>query len=78
MARPTKIDRWFVTVEMPSSQRVQFPRQTKTFSTEAEAKQYAKEMLAEGGKIMAGTLLDPRQPKRRIISSLQVHRWIEE
>ena len=81
--RRTEIDRWFVTiVERPKSQRVVPGRQTapvrqsKTFSTEAEAKQYAKEMLTEGRKIIAGTLLSAHQPVRRIISSSQVDRWI--
>jgi len=78
MARRTGIDRWFVSVERPSSQRVVSARQTKTFSTEAEAKRYAKEMLAEERKNIAGTLLGPHQPVRRIISGSQVHRWIAE
>jgi hypothetical protein len=83
--RRTEINRWFVTVvERPKSQRVAPGRQTgpvrqsKTFSTEPEAKQYAKEMLAEGRKIIAGTLLSAHQPVRRIISSSQVDRWIVE
>jgi hypothetical protein len=78
MARRTVIDRWFVSVERPSSQRVVSARQTKTFSTEAEAKQYAKEMLAKERQIVAGTLLGPDRPVRRIISGAQVHRWIAE
>jgi hypothetical protein len=54
-------------------------RETKTFSTEAEAKQFAKEMLLSGRKnISAGTLLSADQPARRIISGSQLHRWIEE
>jgi hypothetical protein len=51
---------------------------TKTFPTEAEAKQYAKEMLSENDKIIAGTLLSAHQPVRRIISGSGLHRWIEE
>ena len=84
MARRTVIDRWLVTVEMPISQRVALGKQTKpvrqskTFSTEAEAKQYAKDMLAQGRKIIAGTLLSTDRPVRRIISSSQVDRWIVE
>ena len=55
-----------------------FARQTKTFSTEAEAKQFAKEMLSNKYKIVAGTLLSADQPARRFISGSQLYRWIEE
>ena len=39
------INRWFVSVEKPKSSRALpgFVREAKTFPTEAEAKQYAKE-----------------------------------
>jgi hypothetical protein len=50
----------------------------KTFSTEAEAKLYAKECWPKERNIIAGTLLGPDQPARRIISSSQVDRWIAE
>jgi len=53
-----------------------FARETKTFPTEAEAKQYAKEMLSERSKIIAGTFLNAHQPVRRIISGSELHRWI--
>ena len=53
-------------------------RQTKTFATESEPKQFAKEMLLSDRKnIIAGTLLSAHQPTR-IISSSQLYRWIEE
>jgi len=80
MAKHTTVidHRWFVSAEMPRSQRVIFARQTKTFPMESEAKQYAKEMLAEERKMIAGTLLSPDQPMRRIISGAQVDRWIAE
>jgi hypothetical protein len=65
-------------VEIQSLQRVRPFRQTKAFPTEAEAKQYVQEMLTEGKKIIAGTLLDPHRPERRIISGSQVDRWIVE
>ena len=55
-----------------------FARQTKTFPTEAEAKQFAKEMLSNKYRIVAGTLLRAHQPARRIISGSQLQRWIEE
>ena len=65
---------------MPKQRRSKqaFARQTKTFPTEAEAKQFAKEMLSNKNRIVAGTLLGADQPARRIISASQLHRWIEE
>ena len=70
---------WFVSVQKPKSSPITWTgQQAKTFSTEAEAKLYAKEMLAKERNIIAGTLLDPDQPARRIISSSQVDRWIAE
>jgi hypothetical protein len=47
-----------------------------TFPTEGEAKQFAKAMLSDGMKIMAGTL-HPHQPIRRIIGSSEINQWIE-
>ena len=55
-----------------------FARQTKTFPTEAEAKQFAKEMLSNKYKVVAGTLLGADQPARRLISGPQLYNWIEE
>ena len=80
MARHTVKNHWFVSVEMPKQRRSAqaFARQTKTFSTEAEAKQFAKEMLSNKYKIVAGTLLGADQPARRFISGSQLYRWIEE
>jgi hypothetical protein len=73
---------WFVSFEAPRRLRLDSPqqsvRQTKTFPTEAKAKQYAKEMLSERNKIIAGTLLNPHQPVRRIISGSELYRWIKE
>ena len=81
MARHTVKNHWFVSVEMPKQRRSNaqvFARQTKTFPTEAEAKQFAKEMLSNEYKVVAGTLLSADQPARRIISGSQINRWIEE
>jgi hypothetical protein len=77
MARHTVKNHWFVSLEMPKQRRQTFARQTKTFPTEAEAKQFAKEMFSNKYKIVAGTLLSADQP-RRIISGSQLIRWIEE
>ena len=50
-------------------------RQTKTFPTEDDAKQFAKEMLSEKHHIFAGTLLGVHLPLRRFISGSQLHGW---
>ena len=74
MARQTVKNHWFVSVEAPKQLRLAFPkmpaRQTKTFPTETEAKQFAKEMLSNEYKIVAGTLLGADQPARRFHLSL--------
>ena len=82
MARRTVIDHWFVSVEAPRhvrriAEKRAFVRQTKTFPTEREAKQFAKAMLSDGMKIIAGTM-NPHQPIRRIISASEISQWIEE
>ena len=72
MTRHTVKNQWFVSVEAPKQLRLAFPkkpaRQTKTFPTETEAKQFAKEMLSMSG----------HKPARRIISGSHLIRWIEE
>jgi hypothetical protein len=82
MARRIESNHWFVSVEVPRQGRLATlkapARETKSFPTEAEAKQYAKEMLSERNKIIAGTLLNAHQPVRRIISGSELFRWIEE
>ena len=82
MAKHMVKNHWFVSVEAPKQLRRTFPkkpaRQTKTFPTETEAKQFAKEMLTNKYRIVAGTLLSADQPARRIISGPQLYRWIEE
>jgi hypothetical protein len=80
MARRTVTHRWFVSVKFPRPGRLAGgpARETKTFATEAEAKQYAKEMLSEKNKILAGTLLSADHPIRRFIPASELHRWIED
>ncbi|HSY28759.1 MAG TPA: hypothetical protein VK832_14720 [Burkholderiaceae bacterium] len=78
MARRAVTNQWFVSVESPKLRRfTTHARQTKTFATEREAKQFAKAMLSDGIKMMAGTL-QPHQPMRRIIGSSEINQWIEE
>jgi hypothetical protein len=79
MARRTVTDHWFVSVEVSKLPRgTRLARQTKTFPTEGEAKQYAKEFLSHDRKIIAGTLLNGYQPVRRIIPASDLNRWIEK
>jgi hypothetical protein len=73
---------WFVSVKTPKqrvpvSSRAPSARQTKSFPTEIEAKQFAREMLSEGLKVTAGTL-SPHQPLRRQITASEIEKWIEE
>ena len=79
MARHTLKNHWFVSVEVPKQLRLaaqyEPARQTKTFPTETEAKQFAKEMLSEKHHIFAGTLLGVHLPLRRFISGSQLHGW---
>jgi hypothetical protein len=80
MARHTMKNQWFVSVEMPKQRRgaQTFARRTTTFPTETEAKQFAKEMLANKNKIVAGTLLSAHLPARRFISGSQLYSWVAE
>jgi hypothetical protein len=69
----------FVSFETPKQSRRGIRlhvRQTKAFPTEAEAKQYAKEMLSDETNILAGTFLSA--PKRCIVLGWHLRRWIEE
>jgi hypothetical protein len=77
MARRKVINHWFVSVAVPKQgYGPAFVRRTETFPTEADAKQFAKEMLSEKHHIVAGTLLDPYLPVRRIISGSQLYSWV--
>jgi hypothetical protein len=80
VAKDANSSHWFVSVEAPRHWRIAskraHTRHTMTFPTEGEAKQFAKAMLSDGMKIMAGTL-HPHQPIRRIIGSSEINQWIE-
>jgi hypothetical protein len=79
MARRTMTDHWFVSVRLRRGLKsFTSSKETKTFRTEAEAKQYAKEMLSDSHKIIAGTLLNGYQPVRRIIPASELNRWVEK
>jgi hypothetical protein len=77
MSRRKVKNPWFVSVAVPrQGHGQQFVRRTETFPTEADAKQFAKEMISEKRRIFAGTLLGVHLPVRRIISGSQLHSWV--
>jgi hypothetical protein len=51
-----------------------FARGTRTFKDEAEARQFAKEVIQKGWSAIAGTL-NPHKPKKTIAST-QILDWI--
>jgi hypothetical protein len=70
--------RWFVSCEAVGGRRLRSARETKIFSSEEEARLYAKEMvLTERKNIIAGTLLS-LQATRRIVSGQELQSWIAE
>jgi hypothetical protein len=52
------------------------PRETRTFPTEAEAKLFARAILAEGLIVFAGTI-NPHAP-RRLVPPGEVQDWLAE
>ncbi len=48
-------------------------RSTRTFKTEADAKAFAREVVAKGWSATAGTL-NPHQPKQ-VIGASQIETW---
>jgi len=75
------INRWFVSATFPRQQKGEklrwAPRQTKGFSTETEAKQFAKAMLSVGRYVTAGTV-SPHYPIRRIVAANEVYGWVDQ
>ncbi len=68
-------DRWFVAFRNPKlADGDYYVRNTRTFRTECEAKQFAADRLAEGCDVSAGTL-NPHFPKRTIGLS-QMTNWL--
>jgi hypothetical protein len=70
-------DTWYVSFDLkrvPPAKRM-FARGTMTFRSEAEAKNFAKQKMAEANNVSAGTL-NPHSPKR-VISPVQIVQWLE-
>jgi hypothetical protein len=70
------LDTWYVSFETPRQEKRPFVRQTETFKSEREAKQFAEAKLIHTHNITAGTL-NPYQP-RRTVTPMQVLDWVEE
>ena len=71
-------DSWYVSFEVKRlrSRKRPFARATETFRSELEAKEFAKQKLADTQNITAGTL-NPHLPKR-LIPPAQLIEWLEE
>jgi hypothetical protein len=70
---------WYVTFEVRKRgilPKQRSPRETKTFVTEAEAKNFARSKLEEGLSVFAGTI-NPHSPKR-VVPSSQIYAWLAD
>ena len=69
---------WYVSFEIPRvpiGEKRPYSRKTRTFQSEIEAKDFAKEKLQDSRNVNAGTL-NPFLPKR-VITSAQIYEWLE-
>ncbi len=69
---------WYVTFELPKGGiliRRRSRRSTRTFATEAEAKEFARVKFEEGLVVTAGTII-PSLPRQAIPSS-RIAAWLE-
>ena len=69
---------WYVTFEVPTDgtlSRRRHPRLTKTFETEAAAKDFARTKFNDGLIVTAGTII-PHLP-RGAIPSVEIPTWLE-
>ena len=70
---------WYVTFEIRKSgtlPKQRSPRETRTFATEDEAKQFAREKFDEGLAVFAGTI-NPHLPRRLILAS-DIQAWLAD
>jgi hypothetical protein len=74
--KPAPVHNWYVAFAQAEGQKCEhYIRTTKTFSSEDEAKQFARERVADGCNVSAGTL-NPYRP-RRTIGPAQLESWLE-
>jgi hypothetical protein len=69
---------WYVSFEMPrapTGEKRPYLRKTRTFQSEIEAKNFAREKLQDSPAVNAGTL-NPFLPKQ-VITSAQIYEWLE-
>jgi hypothetical protein len=69
---------WYVSFEMPRvpiGEKRPYSRKTRTFQSEIEAKNFAKEKLQNSRNVNAGTLNPFLQ--KRVITSAQIYEWLE-
>ena len=70
---------WYVTFEVKERgalRRRPSPRETRTFETENDAKDFARARLDEGLSVFAGTI-NPHVPKRLVVAS-NIASWLGE
>jgi hypothetical protein len=76
----TPKDTWYISFELPSDpaswDRRPYSRNTSTFRSEIDAKNFAKARLSDSRSVNAGTL-NPYLPKR-VITSTQIYEWVED
>ena len=66
---------WYVTFRKPGDAPRVYVRNSATFGTKIEAKVFARERLAEGCDVSAGTI-NPYRPKTTI-GPLQILNWLD-
>jgi len=69
-------DTWYVSYRAKIASAGDHPRGTRRFKSEADARQFAHQIIKDGWSAIAGTI-NPHKPKR-IISSRQILYWIAE
>ncbi len=68
---------WYVSVHIPHKEKTRhYSRRSRTFTSEADAKQFAAAEIATGIEVSAGTI-NPHVPKR-VIGPSEVKKWLAE
>ena len=67
---------WYVSYESGiSTAGGHYRRQTKSFSCEEEAKDFAQTLVARGVRVTAGAI-NPEHPKRLLATEQQISDWL--
>jgi hypothetical protein len=68
---------WYVSIDVPRGEKTRhYCRRSQSFASEAEAKQFASEKIADGVDVSAGTL-NPVAPKKIVLPS-EIEDWLSE